>query len=98
MDGAVDRVPFRAPQASGAGCDSAAAQRCFSAQLQHSFNQLTQEFLGRTLVEDYTKPTEYTGKLSELSNMTLLPPCAVLSCQSAVTSLCVCVVQGSSSG
>ena len=47
------------------------AQRCFSAQLQHSFN------LGHTLVEDYTKPTEYTGKLSELSNMTLLPPCAV---------------------
>ena len=53
------------------------ALRCFSAQLQHSFNQLTQEFLGRTLVGDYTKPTEYTGKLSELSNMTLLLPCAV---------------------
>ena len=26
------------------------------------FNQLTQEFLGRTLVENYTKPREYTGK------------------------------------
>ena len=38
------------------------ALRCYSAQLQHSFNQLTQEFLGLTLVEDFTKPREYTGK------------------------------------
>ncbi|XP_044034236.1 uncharacterized protein LOC122867471 [Siniperca chuatsi] len=37
--------------------------RCYSAQLQHSFNQLTQEFLGLTLVENYTQPGEYTGEL-----------------------------------
>ncbi len=38
--------------------------RCYSAQLQHSFNQLTQELMGETLVEIYTQPGEYTGKLS----------------------------------
>ncbi|XP_044220650.1 uncharacterized protein LOC122991087 [Thunnus albacares] len=36
---------------------------CYSAQLQHGFNQLTQEFLGLTLVENYTRPGEYTGEL-----------------------------------
>ena len=29
MDGAVDPVPFRAPQASGAGCDSARVTSIF---------------------------------------------------------------------
>ncbi|CAJ1069327.1 hypothetical protein MATL_G00263900 [Xyrichtys novacula] len=37
--------------------------RCYSAQLQHGFNQLTQEFLGVKLVENYTLPREYTGEL-----------------------------------
>ncbi|XP_041947807.1 uncharacterized protein LOC121708916 [Alosa sapidissima] len=40
-----------------------AALRCYSAQLQHSFNQLAQEFKGVTLVESYTEPREYTGEL-----------------------------------
>ncbi|KAM9341602.1 uncharacterized protein ABDE67_015265 [Symphorus nematophorus] len=38
--------------------------RCYSAQLQHGSEQLTQELLGVTLVETYTRPAEYTGKLS----------------------------------
>ena len=38
------------------------ALRCYSAQLQHSFDQLTQELLGLTLVDTYTVPREYTGK------------------------------------
>lgn len=46
--------------------------RCYDAKLALCFSQLTQEFLGRTLVEDYTKPREYTGKLSELTKITLL--------------------------
>ncbi|KAK0132914.1 hypothetical protein N1851_031722 [Merluccius polli] len=39
------------------------ALRCYSAQLQHSFDQLTQELLGLTLVDTYTSPREYTGEL-----------------------------------
>ncbi|KAF1393394.1 hypothetical protein PFLUV_G00015170 [Perca fluviatilis] len=39
------------------------ALRCYSAQLQHSFDQLTQELLGLTLVDTYTQPREYTGEL-----------------------------------
>ncbi|XP_062245750.1 uncharacterized protein LOC133955102 [Platichthys flesus] len=37
--------------------------RCYSAQLQRGLSQLTQQFLGRTLVENYTQPGEYTGEL-----------------------------------
>nr|XP_023654635.1 uncharacterized protein LOC111837076 [Paramormyrops kingsleyae] len=37
--------------------------RCYSGQLQHSLNHLSQELLGLKLVEDYTKPGEYTGEL-----------------------------------
>ena len=39
--------------------------RCYSARLQHGFDRLTQEFLGQTLVENYTRPGEYTGNLTE---------------------------------
>ncbi|KAK0151968.1 hypothetical protein N1851_006667 [Merluccius polli] len=39
------------------------ALRCYSAQLQHSFDQLTQELLGLTLVNTYTLPRECTGEL-----------------------------------
>ncbi|KAL2082089.1 hypothetical protein ACEWY4_021907 [Coilia grayii] len=38
------------------------APHCLSAQLQHSFNQLSHEF-GLTLAEPYTQPKEYTGEL-----------------------------------
>ncbi|XP_048848221.1 uncharacterized protein LOC125718410 isoform X2 [Brienomyrus brachyistius] len=37
--------------------------RCYGGQLQHSLNQLSQRLLGLKLVEDYTKPGEYTGEL-----------------------------------
>ncbi|XP_034440815.1 uncharacterized protein LOC117761228 [Hippoglossus hippoglossus] len=37
--------------------------RCYSAQLQRGLSQLTQQFLGMTLVENYTQPGEYTGEL-----------------------------------
>ncbi|XP_049326002.1 uncharacterized protein LOC103025680 [Astyanax mexicanus] len=37
--------------------------RCYSGQMQHSLNQLSQQLLGRSLVEDCTKPGEYTGEL-----------------------------------
>lgn len=40
-----------------------ATLRCYSARLQHSFNQLTQELLGLKLVETFTEPREYTGEL-----------------------------------
>ncbi|KAG7454080.1 hypothetical protein MATL_G00263900 [Megalops atlanticus] len=39
------------------------ALRCYSARVQHSFDQLTRELLGRTLVDTYTQPREYTGEL-----------------------------------
>ncbi|KAL6473054.1 hypothetical protein MHYP_G00192420 [Metynnis hypsauchen] len=39
------------------------ALRCYSGQLQHNLNQLSQQLLNRKLVEDYTKPGEYTGEL-----------------------------------
>ena len=35
--------------------------RCYSVQLQRGLSQLTQQFLGTTLVENYTQPGEYTG-------------------------------------
>ena len=35
--------------------------RCYSGHLQHSLNELSQQLLGRKLVEDCTKPGEYTG-------------------------------------
>ncbi|KAL2082094.1 hypothetical protein ACEWY4_021912 [Coilia grayii] len=38
------------------------AHHCLSAQLQHSFNQLSHEF-GLKLPEPYTQPKEYTGEL-----------------------------------
>ncbi|CAL8332725.1 unnamed protein product [Merluccius merluccius] len=38
------------------------ALRWYSAQLQHSFDQLTQELLGLTLVDTYTSPREYTAE------------------------------------
>ncbi|KAL2082093.1 hypothetical protein ACEWY4_021911 [Coilia grayii] len=38
------------------------APHCLSAQLQHSFNQLSHEF-GLKLPEPYTQPKEYTGEL-----------------------------------
>ncbi|CAL8358269.1 unnamed protein product [Merluccius merluccius] len=39
-----------------------AALRCYSAQLQHSFNQLALE-VGVQPVDDFTQPREYTGEL-----------------------------------
>ncbi|XP_053730493.1 uncharacterized protein LOC128764613 [Synchiropus splendidus] len=38
------------------------ALRCYNAQLVQSVNQVSQELMGKTLVEAYTAPTEYTGK------------------------------------
>ncbi len=35
--------------------------RCYSASLQHSLNELSQHLLGSSLVQDYSKPREYTG-------------------------------------
>ncbi|KAG7500682.1 hypothetical protein JOB18_025985, partial [Solea senegalensis] len=40
-----------------------AALRCYSAQLQHAFNQLAQEVKGLKPVDDYTQPRAYTGEL-----------------------------------
>ncbi|KAI4905920.1 hypothetical protein NFI96_030119 [Prochilodus magdalenae] len=37
--------------------------RCYSGHLQHSLNELSQQLLGYKLVEDCTKPGEYTGEL-----------------------------------
>ena len=36
--------------------------RTYSGPLQHSLDQLSQRVLGSSLVRDYTKPREYTGK------------------------------------
>ncbi|KAM8852770.1 uncharacterized protein ACB058_011493 [Synchiropus picturatus] len=36
--------------------------RCYNAQLVQSVNQVSQELMGKTLVEAYTAPREYTGK------------------------------------
>ncbi|KAK1803478.1 hypothetical protein P4O66_020911 [Electrophorus voltai] len=36
---------------------------CYSGQLEHYANQLSQQLLGLQLAEDYTSPGEYTGEL-----------------------------------
>ena len=41
------------------GADKSKA--CYRGDLQHAFDQFTQEAYGVTLVENYTKPREYTG-------------------------------------
>ena len=38
-----------------------AALRCYSARLQHSFNELASEVNGVQPVDDFTQPREYTG-------------------------------------
>ncbi|KAK1802494.1 hypothetical protein P4O66_022146, partial [Electrophorus voltai] len=38
-------------------------QVCYSGQLQHYANQLSQQLLGLQLAEDYTRPGGYTGEL-----------------------------------
>ncbi|CAL8257266.1 unnamed protein product [Arctogadus glacialis] len=40
-----------------------AALRCYSARLQHSFNELASEVNGVQPVDDFTQPREYTGEL-----------------------------------
>ncbi|XP_059389973.1 uncharacterized protein LOC132123402 [Carassius carassius] len=37
--------------------------RCYSGSLQHGLNELSQRLLGCSLVQDYSKPGEYTGEL-----------------------------------
>ncbi|XP_077058226.1 uncharacterized protein LOC143720384 [Siphateles boraxobius] len=37
--------------------------RCYSASLQHSLNELSQRLLGCSLVQDHSKPGQYTGEL-----------------------------------
>ncbi|XP_016115196.1 uncharacterized protein [Sinocyclocheilus grahami] len=37
--------------------------RCYSGSLQHSLNELSQRLLGCSLVQDYSKPGQYTGGL-----------------------------------
>lgn len=39
----------------------ASSLRCYSASLQHSLNELSQCLLGCSLVQDYSKPGQYTG-------------------------------------
>ena len=36
--------------------------RSYNGPLQHSLDQLSQRVLGTSVVKDYTKPREYTGK------------------------------------
>ena len=36
--------------------------RSYSGPLQHSLDQLSQRVLGTSVVKDYTKPREYTGR------------------------------------
>ncbi|KAF5893765.1 uncharacterized protein DAT39_016542, partial [Clarias magur] len=54
----------RAQQAAG---KAASGMKCYRGQGQHTLNQLTQHFFGKTLVESYTKPLEYTGELIGVS-------------------------------
>lgn len=39
----------------------ASSMRCYSASLQHSLNELSQGFLGISLIQDHSKPRQYTG-------------------------------------
>lgn len=62
------------------------ALRTYDAQLQHSFDQLTQRFCKRTLVENYTQPREYTGELSPATPLVH----AVALCLLSLHALSVC--------
>ncbi|XP_060939446.1 uncharacterized protein LOC133016132 [Limanda limanda] len=50
----------RAAVAGGAKFSTA---RCYDAQLLRSVNRLSQKYMGKTLVENFTQPGEYTGEL-----------------------------------
>ncbi|KAK9963911.1 hypothetical protein ABG768_005130 [Culter alburnus] len=43
--------------------DAPSSLRCYSGSLQHSLNELSQRLLGCSLVQDYSKPGQYTGEL-----------------------------------
>ncbi|XP_056103250.1 uncharacterized protein LOC130082422 [Rhinichthys klamathensis goyatoka] len=54
----------RAAAASATVTDEAPSSlRCYSASLQHSLSELSQRLLGCSLVQDYSKPGQYTGEL-----------------------------------
>lgn len=44
--------------------------RSYNGPLQHSLDQLSQRVLGMSVVKDYTKPREYTGKNTQASALT----------------------------
>ncbi|XP_051954038.1 uncharacterized protein LOC127623665 [Xyrauchen texanus] len=49
--------------AAAFGHKAPSSLRCYSASLQHSLNELSQCLLGKTLVQDSSKPRQYTGEL-----------------------------------
>ncbi|XP_056120631.1 uncharacterized protein LOC130097715 [Rhinichthys klamathensis goyatoka] len=54
----------RAAAAAATVTDEAPSSlRCYSASLQHSLSELSQRLLGCSLVQDYSKPGQYTGEL-----------------------------------
>ncbi|XP_066522256.1 uncharacterized protein [Hoplias malabaricus] len=56
-------VRWNEDRASSAVNRSEQVLRCYTGHMQHALNQLSEEMLGCKLVEDYTKPREYTGEL-----------------------------------
>ncbi|XP_076851096.1 uncharacterized protein LOC143501317 [Brachyhypopomus gauderio] len=56
-------VRWNEDRAAAAVEGSDPARVCYSGQLQHYANQLSQQLLGHQLAEDYTRPGEYTGEL-----------------------------------
>lgn len=44
--------------------------RSYNGPLQHSLDQLSQRVLGVSVVKDYTKPREYTGKNTQATALT----------------------------
>ncbi|XP_035390281.1 uncharacterized protein LOC118242582 [Electrophorus electricus] len=56
-------VRWNEDRAAAAVEGSDPTQVCYSGQLQHCANQLSQQLLGLQLAEDYTRPGEYTGEL-----------------------------------
>ncbi|XP_051953220.1 uncharacterized protein LOC127623061 [Xyrauchen texanus] len=49
--------------AAAFGHEAPSSLRCYGASLQHSLNELSQDVLGVSLVQDYSKPRQYTGEL-----------------------------------
>jgi hypothetical protein len=55
-------VRWNEDRAASAAQEGRPLLRTYSGPLQHSLDQLSQRVLGSSLVRDYTKPREYTGK------------------------------------